>query len=48
MYMMKYLFCNLLVLWEEASLLPLTREVQKTAPNFDSKFFVDMENGGSA
>lgn len=45
---MKYLFCNLPLLWEEARLLPLAMEVQNTARNFHSKVFVDMENAGSA
>lgn len=46
MYVMKYLFCNLPLLWEEAKLLPLAREVQTTAHNFYSKVFVDIEMQG--
>lgn len=47
-HVMKYLFCNLLLEWEGAKLLPLAREVQNTAYNFYSKDFVDMENTGNA
>lgn len=47
MYVMKYLFCNLPLAWEEAKLLPLAREVQNTAQNFYSKVFVDTQNAGS-